>query len=184
MSNLIQGNIGADPFISGGTPNVTVVLSGTSSASTTTDGNGNFTFSGLSNGSYVVTPSPPPVVFPAFLNVTISGSNVSTLEFATLGSVTGTVATITPNPTNPIDPATGKQVLSPYTGFIAFGLNTSTDKTLVFFNNTQVVQGSSTPTVGATVQFDFAEVFTAVNGVGLPINPKYIGDAVNIFVTS
>jgi len=180
MSNLIQGNIGADPFISGGTPNVTVVLSGTSSASTTTDGNGNFTFSGLSNGSYVVTPSPPPVVFPAFLNVTISGSNVSTLEFATLGSVTGTVATLVAVAANP-NFAGQPNLQSPviYTGTILFAPNT-----VVFFNNTQVVQGSSTPTVGATVQFDFAEVFTAVNGVGLPINPKYIGDAVNIFVTS
>src|SRR5271168_1782860 len=180
MSNLIQGNIGADPFISGGTPNMTVVLSGTSSASTTTDGNGNFTFSGLSNGSYVVTPSPPPVVFPAFLNVTISGSNVSTLEFATLGSVTGTVATLVAVAANP-NFAGQPNLQSPviYTGTILFAPNT-----VVFFNNTQVVQGSSTPTVGATVQFDFAEVFTAVNGVGLPINPKYIGDAVNIFVTS
>ena len=181
MSNSISGNIGADPFISGGTPNVTVVLSGAASASTMTDANGNFTFSGLSNGTYVVTPAPPPVVFPAFIgNIVISGGNVSTLEFATLGSVTGTVATLVAVAANP-NFAGQPNLQSPviYTGTILFAPNT-----VVFFNNTQVVQGSSTPTVGATVQFDFAEVFTAVNGVGLPINPKYIGDAVNIFVTS
>src|SRR5271167_3903965 len=125
MSNLIQGNIGADPFISGGTPNMTVVLSGTSSASTTTDGNGNFTFSGLSNGSYVVTPTPPPVVFPAFLNVSISGSNVSTLEFTTLGSVTGTVATLVAVSANP-NFAGQPNLQSPviYTGTILFAPNT------------------------------------------------------------
>ena len=42
-----------------GTPiaNITVTLSGTASASTTTNSSGNYRFTGLSNGAYVVTPS-------------------------------------------------------------------------------------------------------------------------------
>jgi|SRR5271154_6675891 len=95
-------------------------------------------------------------------------------------AVTGTVATLVAVAANP-NFASQPNLRSPviYTGTILFAPNT-----VVFFNNTQMVQGSATPVVGSTVQFDFAEVFTAVNGVGLPINPQYIGDAVNIFVTS
>jgi hypothetical protein len=39
----------------------TVTLSGASSATTTTDANGNYSFTGLDNGSYTVTPSSKPI---------------------------------------------------------------------------------------------------------------------------
>ena len=171
----ISGNVGETPFISNGTPNVTVVLSGAASASTTTDVNGNYTFSGLSNGNYVVTPTPPPVVYPAFQNVIISGTDVSGINFAELGVVTGTVATM-----EQVFPPPGYATQTvQYIGTIEFSPGT-----LVFFNSTGVLQASATPTVGATVQFDFAQVYTAVNKVGVPSNPQYIGEAVDVFVTS
>ena len=105
------------------------------------------------------------------------GTNVSGINFSELGVVTGTVATMAYTATDPNFAGQPTSVL--YTGAILFAPNT-----VVFFNNTGVIPSSAIPTVGATVQFDFAQVYTGVNGVGVPINPKYIGEAVNIFVTS
>jgi hypothetical protein len=62
--------------------NVTVSLSGTSSASTTTDASGNFTFANLVNGSYTVTPSKTGLTFsPSSQNITVSGANVTGVNF-------------------------------------------------------------------------------------------------------
>jgi hypothetical protein len=69
-----------------------VTLSGSSSGSTTADASGNYTFSGLANGSYTVTPSKTGFTFtPASLAVTVSGAN-ATANFATQTySITGTI---------------------------------------------------------------------------------------------
>src|SRR5271155_2701609 len=57
----------------------TVVLSGAASASTTADGSGAFSFSGLANGTYTLTPSRTGYTFsPTSQNVTVSGANVTT----------------------------------------------------------------------------------------------------------
>jgi len=75
----------------------TVTLSGTSSGTATTDSNGNYSFTGLAAGSYVVTPSFPSatssVFYPATQAVTISSSNSTFDNFtASLGyTVSGTV---------------------------------------------------------------------------------------------
>jgi hypothetical protein len=62
--------------------NVTVSLSGTSSATTTTDASGNFSFANLVNGSYTVTPSKTGVTFsPSSQNITVSGANVTGVNF-------------------------------------------------------------------------------------------------------
>lgn len=72
--------------ISGGAGS-TVALSGAKSASTTADTNGNFAFTGLSNGSYTVTPSKSGYTFsPASTNVTVNGANVSNTNFAATAS--------------------------------------------------------------------------------------------------
>jgi Carboxypeptidase regulatory-like domain len=61
---------------------VTVALAGGSTASTTTDGSGQYTFSGLSNGSYTVTPSLSGyVIAPTHIPVTVSGANVTKQDF-------------------------------------------------------------------------------------------------------
>lgn len=59
-----------------------VTLSGASSATTTANASGVFSFTGLANGSYTVTPSAASVTFtPANRAVTVNGSNVSTVNF-------------------------------------------------------------------------------------------------------
>ena len=70
----------------------TIKLSGTASASTTADGSGAFTFSGLSNGTYTLTPSRTGYTFsPTSQNVTVSGVNIT--------SGVSFTATLTTNPT-------------------------------------------------------------------------------------
>ena len=60
-----------------------VALGGASSATTTADSNGNYTFAGLANGSYTVTPTKTGVSFsPANQPVTINGANQGAINFA------------------------------------------------------------------------------------------------------
>jgi hypothetical protein len=75
----------------------TVALSGASSATTTADSNGNFSFTGLANGSYTVAPSKSGITFsPANQAVTINGANQSAVNF-TAQAVTYTISgSITP----------------------------------------------------------------------------------------
>lgn len=60
----------------------TLTLSGTGSASTTTDSTGNFSFPGLSNGSYVVAPSNTGFTFtPSTALVNTANTSVSGVSF-------------------------------------------------------------------------------------------------------
>ena len=77
---------------------VTVNLTGATTASTTTAANGTYSFSGLADGSYTVTPSLTGYSFaPVSSSVTINGANpaatnfVSTANVAPTYSLTGTV---------------------------------------------------------------------------------------------
>ena len=59
-----------------------MTLSGTSSATTAANGSGAYTFTGLANGSYTVTPSQTGFTFsPASLPATIASANVTGLNF-------------------------------------------------------------------------------------------------------
>jgi hypothetical protein len=61
----------------------TLALSGKSSASATADASGNYSFSNLTNGGYVVTPSRSGYSFsPALQSVTINGANDTGVNFA------------------------------------------------------------------------------------------------------
>ena len=61
---------------------VTVGLSGTSTATVTADSAGNYSFSGLANGTYSVTPTQSGVTFaPTSQSVTISGANAARCNF-------------------------------------------------------------------------------------------------------
>ncbi len=71
LGYLISGTI---TYNGTGISGVTVTLSGAGSGTTTTDSNGNYYFSGLSNGSYTVTPSKSGYTFTPD-NITISGAN-------------------------------------------------------------------------------------------------------------
>jgi hypothetical protein len=74
--------------ISGGS-GATVNLSGTSTATTMADGSGNYTFVGLANGPYNVTPVKTGSTFtPRSQNVTINAANLSSVNFTTLSVLT------------------------------------------------------------------------------------------------
>jgi hypothetical protein len=77
-SYSISGTI--SPAASGS--GASVALSGASSATTMADGSGNYSFTGLANGSYTVTPTKSDFTFtPASQPATISGANVSAINF-------------------------------------------------------------------------------------------------------
>lgn len=74
------------------TSGITVNLSGASTASTTTDGSGNYAFAGLSNGTYNITPSQLGYNFtPSSVTVTISGANVTGQNFTRHQATHGTL---------------------------------------------------------------------------------------------
>ena len=65
-----------------GVSGTTVKLSGTATATTTTDGSGYYSFSGLDNGSYTVTPSKTGYSFsPTSRTVTVNGGSISAVSF-------------------------------------------------------------------------------------------------------
>jgi hypothetical protein len=70
--------------------NFPIILSGTNSGTTTTDASGNYSFSGLTDGSYTVTP----ILFwytftPCSKAVTINGSDVSAIDFTSYAANNG-----------------------------------------------------------------------------------------------
>ena len=75
-----------------------VTLSGAASASATADSSGNYTFAGLPNGSYMVTPKHTGYAFtPGNQSATVNGANVSGVNFtATLQtfSISGTISPV------------------------------------------------------------------------------------------
>jgi hypothetical protein len=75
----------------------TVTLSGSTTATTTTDSAGSFTFTGLANGTYTITPSHAGYTFnPKSLNAVVNGANVTTgLDFTAsvlTYSISGTIS--------------------------------------------------------------------------------------------
>jgi len=73
-------------------------LTGASIASTTADGSGNYSFSGLANGSYIVTPTKAGFTFtPPSQTVTISGGNLTGVNFTVAANPTWSIGgSITP----------------------------------------------------------------------------------------
>jgi len=77
----------------------TVTLSGAASATTTANGSGAYTFSGLTNGTYILTPSHTGYTFsPASQNATVNGANVTGINFTAIVqtaptfSISGTIS--------------------------------------------------------------------------------------------
>ncbi len=74
----------------------TVTLNGAASASATADSSGSYTFAGLPNGSYMVTPKHTGYAFaPGNLSATVNGANVTGVNF------TGNAAPVAPTITTP-----------------------------------------------------------------------------------
>jgi hypothetical protein len=78
----------------------TLTLSGVSTASATADSSGNYTFTGLANGTYVVTPSHAGYAYtPATQAVTVNGANVTGVNFTATSqqtfSISGTISPTT-----------------------------------------------------------------------------------------
>jgi uncharacterized protein DUF1566/carboxypeptidase family protein/SdrD B-like protein len=70
---------------------VTVVLSGASSGTTTTDGSGHYAFTGLTSGSYTVTPTLAGYAFsPTSLTPTVSGADVTGQDFTATATIPAT----------------------------------------------------------------------------------------------
>jgi hypothetical protein len=60
----------------------TVALSGATAATTTADTSGNYTFTGLANGTYAVTPTNRGFAYsPTSQNATVNGANISGVNF-------------------------------------------------------------------------------------------------------
>jgi len=77
-----------------GLAGVTVLLSGASTAETTTDSGGNYSFTGHSNGNYTVTPSLSEYTFsPVSTDITVAGANQANIDFtATYTIISGKVS--------------------------------------------------------------------------------------------
>ena len=72
-----------------GLAGVTVSLSGASTAQTTTDANGNYSFTGLADGIYTVTLSKTDHTFsPSNIDVTVNGENENNINFTSVTSET------------------------------------------------------------------------------------------------
>jgi hypothetical protein len=70
---------------------VTIKLAGSAVGSTTTDSNGNYNFTGLANGTYVVTPSLNNYIFnPVSTAIVISGANASNTNFVATANTAST----------------------------------------------------------------------------------------------
>jgi len=77
------------------TSGVTITLSGASSSSTVTAAGGTYTFTGLSNGNYTVTPSISGHVFsPSSTAVTVNGADVTGTNFVATANAGGITYTI------------------------------------------------------------------------------------------
>lgn len=75
----------------------TLTLSGSAAATTTADASGNYSFPGLGNGSYTITPAKSNLVFsPSSQTITLNGAGKSGVNFTAL-----TLTSIAVSPTNP-----------------------------------------------------------------------------------
>ncbi len=80
-------------YVSPTAAGVSVALSGPVSGTTLTDAAGNYTFTGLANGTYSLTPTQSSYTFtPSALSVTLNGANVNGANFARQQAVAANIA--------------------------------------------------------------------------------------------
>src|SRR5882762_4430108 len=85
-----------NPAATGGS-GATLALSGAASMTATADSAGNYTFSGLPNGTYTVAPNHTGYTFtPSSQNATVNGSNVAGMNFTASASTAAPTITVQP----------------------------------------------------------------------------------------
>src|SRR3990172_3692240 len=83
-----------------GSSGVSMALSGASSATTITDASGNYTFTGLDNGSYTITPSRAGFTFsPTSSPRTVSGANITRVNFTATPELSAQIVQCPPSGT-------------------------------------------------------------------------------------
>lgn len=90
QSNFLAFVFAVSISISGnaGTPGATITFTGPSSGTVTADGSGNYTIPDLANGTYTITPSKTGFSFsPPSQNITVSGSDVTGVNFTASGTL-------------------------------------------------------------------------------------------------
>ena len=142
----------------------TIVLSGPATATATADASGNYAFNNLANGVYTVTPSKAGFSFtPASQQVTISGTNVTAVNFTITALPTFTIA-------GSVTPTAGGSGATLNLTSVGVG-NTNTNVTADASGNftfTSVLNGSYTVTPSKTgFTFSPASQNVAVNGANL-----------------
>lgn len=132
---------------------VTMILTGTVSATTTTSGNGSYTFAGLSSGSYTITPSLSGYAFsPSSKAATISNGNLTNRNFTgtatsyTITAYAGSGGTISPSGSTTVNsggsqtytvaPSAGYAIVSVLIDGISLGAVSSYTFTNVTANHT------------------------------------------------
>jgi hypothetical protein len=123
--------------------NATVSLSGAASKSTTADVSGNYSFPTLANGSYTITPTKSGYAFtPVSQNVSVSGANVSTVNFTAQALAIGNVASDAKVSTD--GSSASSTIKSP-------NLSTSSgNELLLAFISTDYLSGTNTSVTGVT----------------------------------
>jgi hypothetical protein len=134
----ISGNISPASLGSG----TTLSLSG-SSATTTADVNGNYSFANLTNGTYTVTPNQAGATFiPASQSTTINGGSVTNLNFTAQPVTTGTLA---------IDVTVSKDATTKATTVTSPAFSTSSgNELLLAFVASDYLSGANTTVTGVT----------------------------------
>ena len=93
----ISGQVTSNGF---GLSGVTMALTGASSATTVTDASGNYTFTGLDNGSFTITPSRTGFTFgPTSSPQTVSGVDITAVNFTTTAGPSAQVVPCPPSGT-------------------------------------------------------------------------------------
>jgi uncharacterized protein (TIGR03437 family) len=91
----------------------TIMLTGTSTATTTANVSGSYTFSGLANGSYTVTPSLSGHTFsPASAAVTVNGANATAAAFTATQSVPSSITFVQSTSASQVSGATASKAFS------------------------------------------------------------------------
>jgi len=119
----------------------TVTLSGAGSGATTADASGNYSFSGLVNGSYTVTPSKSGFVFsPGSLAETVNGANITGANFTTQAVQASSLA---------IDAKVSKDGTTASTTVATAAFSTTaTNELLLAFVSTDYLSGANTTVTG------------------------------------